>query len=68
MGLSNYPPGHPTGFDRQELEITCSHCGAVTYAVQEIDRATNAVDIDPFHCEGCSKEFTNAALESAEPV
>jgi hypothetical protein len=57
-GLSNYPPGHPTGNSRSEVRLTCRNgdCpeeGSPEYATEVYERDTGAAYLDPEGIEVC---------------
>ena len=57
-GLSNYPPGHPTGNERHEVALTCRNpdCpenGSVGEGIEVYERDTGAASLDPEGSEVC---------------
>ena len=63
-GLSNYPPGHPTGHSKDEVSLVCRNeeCpeeGIPVVAVSVYERETGAAWIEPEdanYCEECGNE------------
>jgi hypothetical protein len=64
-GLSNYPPGHPTGSEHQEIQMVCRNedCpewGGTVTVTQVYERDTGAAYIEPeddLFCEVCREEL-----------
>ena len=66
-GLSNYPPGHPSGIDRQEIQMVCRNedceeSGGLVTVTQVYERETGAAFIEPeddLFCEVCGEELAD---------
>lgn len=66
-GLSNYPPGHPTGVEHQEIQMVCRNedcgeCGTLVTVNQVYERETGAAYIEPeddLFCEVCQEELSD---------
>lgn len=65
MGLSNYPPGHPTGWSHEEwdwqcVNESCENYKEVVAVAMTIDRETNSAEAaneDDCFCDKCHKEM-----------
>lgn len=66
-GLSNYPPGHPTGSEHQEIQMVCRNedceeSGSLVTVTQVYERETGAAFIEPeddLFCEVCGEELAD---------
>jgi hypothetical protein len=67
-GLSNYPPGHPTGVETSEIQMVCRDPECEDYkeeitVTQVYERAVNAAFIEPeddLFCPACGGEREDA--------
>lgn len=70
MGLSNLPPGHPTGMVDTEGDWACEFCGHENYVSLIDDRETGTCDLanDDDRCEECDAYLEDGSEPSAEWV